>query len=81
MWLLICFFSLCLFAGFWEALNVPIGFQTDVNAAALGELRYGQHGHIHSCVYVTVGTGIGAGIVVNDHALSGILHPEAGHIK
>lgn len=52
-----------------------------MNAAALGELRYGQHGHIHSCVYVTVGTGIGAGIVVNDHALSGILHPEAGHIK
>lgn len=63
------------------ALNVPIGFQTDVNAAALGELKYGAHGSIQSCVYVTVGTGIGAGVVVNGEAVTGILHPEAGHIK
>lgn len=63
------------------ALNVPLGFQTDVNAAALGEMSYGNHGAVKSCAYVTVGTGIGAGIVVNGEAITGILHPEAGHIK
>lgn len=62
-------------------MNIPIGFQTDVNAAALGELQHGGHGSIHTCVYVTVGTGIGGGVIVNGACVSGALHPECGHIR
>lgn len=66
----------------WVARGVPVGFSTDVNTAAYGEMRYGEHGaDVTSAVYITVGTGIGAGIVVEGGSLiSGILHPEAGHI-
>ena len=61
--------------------GVPTGFNTDVNTAAYGELVYGEHGaDVRSVVYVTVGTGIGAGIVADGHMITGILHPEAGHI-
>jgi len=67
--------------GRFKALGVPIAFQTDVNAAAMGEMAYGKHGDITSCVYVTVGTGIGGGVVVDGKAVTGILHPEAGHFK
>jgi len=67
--------------GVFKALNVPIGFTTDVNSAALGELLYGEHGpHVNSSSYITVGTGIGAGLVVNNQCVEGLIHPEAGHI-
>jgi len=65
----------------FKTLGVPIEFQTDVNAAALGELRYGEHGLISSCCYVTVGTGIGVGVVINSQAVTGLTHPEGGHIR
>jgi len=65
----------------FKSLNVPINFQTDVNAAALAELKHGDHGSISSCCYVTVGTGIGVGVVVNGNAVNGIMHPEGGHIR
>ncbi|KQL33740.1 fructokinase [Bacillus sp. FJAT-25509] len=63
-----------------QHFSVPIGFNTDVNAAALGEATFGAAKGLDSCLYITIGTGIGAGAVVNGHLLQGITHPEMGHI-
>jgi fructokinase len=63
------------------ALGVPIGFDTDVNAAALGEMRWGSAQDVSSCVYLTVGTGIGGGAIVHGRLLHGMMHPEMGHIR
>ncbi|WP_328585276.1 ROK family protein [Olsenella massiliensis] len=61
-------------------LNVPVGYDTDVNAACLGEATYGAGKGLDCLVYVTVGTGIGAGVLVDGKLLHGMLHAEAGHI-
>ncbi|KAF0819674.1 MULTISPECIES: ROK family protein [unclassified Cytobacillus] len=63
-----------------EAFGVPAGFNTDVNAAALGEATLGAAKGLDSCLYITVGTGIGAGAVVQGNLLQGHSHPEMGHI-
>ncbi|MFD0049564.1 ROK family protein [Actinomycetes bacterium NPDC127524] len=63
-----------------EAFPVPLGFNTDVNAAALGEAAYGAAKGLDSCLYITVGTGIGAGAVIQGKLLQGYSHPEMGHI-
>jgi fructokinase len=63
-----------------EAFPVPVGFNTDVNAAALGEATLGAAKGLDSCLYITVGTGIGAGAVVRGELLQGLSHPEMGHI-
>jgi fructokinase len=63
-----------------EQLQVPAGLTTDVNAAAIGELHLGAARGLDSCLYITVGTGIGAGAVVNGNVLQGNSHPEMGHI-
>ncbi|WP_408868746.1 ROK family protein [Brochothrix campestris] len=60
--------------------QIPIAFTTDVNAAAFGELKRGAARGKHSCVYLTVGTGIGGGVVMNDQLFHGFSHPEMGHI-
>lgn len=63
-----------------DGLDIPIGLDTDVNAACLGEVTKGCAGGHDPVVYITIGTGIGAGIYVNGKLLHGMLHPEAGHI-
>ena len=63
-----------------DAFSLPIGFNTDVNAAALGEATLGAAKGLDSCIYITIGTGIGAGAVVQGKILQGLSHPEMGHI-
>lgn len=63
-----------------EHFPIPIGFSTDVNAALLGETEWGAAKGYNSCIYMTVGTGIGIGVMVNNRLLQGLHHPEAGHI-
>jgi len=64
-----------------EAFGVPVGFDTDVNGAALSEVRWGAAQDVDSSVYFTVGTGIGGGAVVNGKTINGLLHPEMGHMR
>jgi fructokinase len=61
--------------------EVPIGFDTDVNAAALAEHRWGAAQGLRTFLYVTVGTGIGGGAMVEGAILHGRSHPEMGHIR
>jgi fructokinase len=63
-----------------RALQVRIGFDTDVNGAALGEQRWGAARGLDTFLYVTVGTGIGGGAIVNNQVLHGRNHPEMGHV-
>ena len=63
-----------------RALNVPVGFDTDVNVAALGEGRWGAAQGLDTFIYLTIGTGIGGGGVADGRLLHGLVHPEMGHI-
>ena len=63
-----------------QAFNIPIGFDTDVNGAALGEGRWGAAQGLDTFVYFTIGTGIGGGGMVNGRLIHGLIHPEMGHI-
>lgn len=63
-----------------RALHLPIGFETDVAAAALAEARIGAARGLANSVYITVGTGIGGGAIVRGEPVQGLVHPEMGHL-
>jgi len=63
-----------------SAFDIPIAFDTDVNGAALGEWTWGAAQGLDTFIYLTIGTGIGGGALVNGKLLHGLLHPEMGHI-
>jgi fructokinase len=64
-----------------SALGVPVGFDTDVNVAALGEREWGAAQGVDNLVYLTIGTGIGGGGLANGQLMHGLVHPEMGHIR
>ena len=63
-----------------EKIPVPMEIDTDVNGSCLGELTFGCAKGLDSVIYLTIGTGVGAGIAVGGKLVHGMLHPEAGHI-
>lgn len=67
--------------GIGRGLGLPIALDTDVNAAGLAEQRWGAAEGLTVALYLTVGTGIGGGLVVGGRPLHGLVHPEAGHIR
>ena len=63
-----------------KVFPIPMGLDTDVNGSCLGEMTYGSAKGLNSVMYITIGTGIGAGIAIDGKLVHGMLHPEAGHI-
>lgn len=61
-------------------LGVPVGFDTDVNGAALGEHTWGAAQGLDTFIYLTIGTGVGGGVMAGGKLLHGVMHPEMGHI-
>jgi fructokinase len=64
-----------------RALGLPVGFDTDVNVAAFGEHRWGAAQGLDTFMYLTVGTGVGGGAMVNGGLVHGLMHPEMGHTR
>lgn len=65
---------------FEKALGIPVSFDTDVNVAALGEATWGCTQDVENSIYITVGTGVGVGVIIDGKPYHGMVHPEAGHI-
>jgi fructokinase len=63
-----------------KALGIPVGFDTDVNGSLLGEITYGCAQGLTDAIYLTIGTGIGGGVMTNGKLLHGMMHPELGHV-
>ena len=66
---------------FVKSFNLPIGFDTDVNGALLGEYRWGAAQGFENSIYLTIGTGVGGGALVGGKLVHGLVHPEMGHIR
>ncbi len=67
---------------FRHLFDIPLAFDTDVNAAAFGEYTWvPENKGLDSLVYFTIGTGIGAGVITNRQVVHGLMHPEAGHVR
>jgi fructokinase len=64
-----------------KALDLPMYFDTDVNGAAFGEFRWGVGQDLDTFIYITIGTGIGAGAIANRSLIHGLVHPDMGHIR
>ena len=64
-----------------DKLGIPVGFDTDVNGSLLGEITWGCAKGLTDAIYLTIGTGIGGGVMTNGKLLHGMLHPELGHIR
>ncbi len=64
-----------------EELKLPMGFDTDVNGSLLGEMTWGNAKGLTDAVYITIGTGVGAGILSGGNLIHGMLHSEAGHMR
>lgn len=64
-----------------KVFNLPVGFDTDVNIAALGEWRWGAAKGVDTFIYLTIGTGIGGGFMANGKLVHGLLHTEMGHMR
>jgi len=64
-----------------DAISVPVAFDTDVNGAALAEIRWGAGRGMDDFAYITVGTGVGVGLIVNGRPTRGFGHCELGHIR
>ncbi len=62
-------------------LGLPVGFDTDVNGSMLGEATWGCAKGVSDAIYLTIGTGVGGGVISNGKLLHGMLHPEVGHIR
>ncbi len=65
---------------FSDVFDFPIAFDTDVNAATLAEAKWGAGIGLSNFVYITIGTGIGGGIISNGELIHGLIHPELGHM-
>ena len=63
-----------------KQLKVPMSISTDVSAAALGEVTFGKYKNSNTLLYITIGTGIGGGYVIDKKIHNGMLHPEMGHV-
>ncbi len=64
-----------------RALGVPVGFDTDVNGAAMGEHRWGAAQGLDTFIYLTIGTGLGGGGLLGGQLMHGLIHPEMGHVR
>lgn len=62
-------------------LTCPWAIDTDVNGAALAEYHWGAGQGCDSLCYITIGTGVGGGLVIGGHAVHGAMHPEIGHLR
>lgn len=64
-----------------RGLDLPVALDTDVNAALLGEVRWGAARELNDAIYLTIGTGVGGGVMAHGQLVHGILHPEIGHLR